>query len=152
MKKKYILVEKFPLEVALNINYEKIEGYHIKPQNKIKYDGILVDKLIIIKPSFIQKLIKKKIKRKLDNYLEFIIGIMDEKDDDAIDDINKVLDSFERYKLLIKGIYFKYLDEKYYNLLLKKIDVLNSELLKKKYIIENRRKLGPKEEIKGKSK
>ena len=45
-------------------NYKKIEGYKINPKNSFKYKGIAVKSMILIKPSFIEKIVKKKIKRK----------------------------------------------------------------------------------------
>ena len=44
---------------------EKINGYKIKPKNSFDYKNIKVNSMIIIKPSFIEKILKKKIKRKL---------------------------------------------------------------------------------------
>ena len=48
------------------INYEK-NGFNIKPLNKINYPGIKVNSMIIVNQSFIEKILKKKIKKKL-NY------------------------------------------------------------------------------------
>ena len=47
---------------------EKINGYQVKPKNQCNYKNIKVNSMVIIKPSFIEKVLKKKIKRKLEYY------------------------------------------------------------------------------------
>lgn len=113
------------------IDYNKIEGFKIKPRNNVKYEGIEVNKLIIINPSFIDKVLKRKIKRKLDSYLQYIIMLIENNDDADADTLRIVLDDVMRYRQLIKNKYRIYLEEKYYSLLLKKIALLEQELKNK---------------------
>ena len=86
-----------------------------------------VNKMVVINPSLIEKVLKKKIKRKLDLYLQFIVSVIDDEDTDP-SNLRYVLDDLERYRRTIINKYQHYLDEKYINLLLKKIEVLNNEL------------------------
>ena len=81
----------------------------------------------IINPGFIEKVLKKKIKRKLDLYLQFIVSVIDDEDTDP-SNLRFVLDDLERYRRTIINKYQQYLDEKYINLLLKKIEILNNEI------------------------
>lgn len=92
-----------------------LEGYKVKPKNKIK-GGILVDEMVIIKPDFIKKLLKKKVRLMLENL-----------DSDSDDDTRKALGHVERYRKLINGKYYKFLDSKYISLLNQKIDILERE-------------------------
>ena len=39
------------------------KGYNITPKNNISYDGVRVNKMIIVKPSMIEKVLKRKIIR-----------------------------------------------------------------------------------------
>ena len=86
-----------------------------------------VNKMVVINPSLIEKVLKKKIKRKLDLYLQFIVNVIDDEDTDP-SNLRYVLDDLERYRRTIINKYQRYLDEKYINLLLKKIEILNNEL------------------------
>ena len=108
------------------INYEKFDGYKISPKN-IKTPGISVKSLIIIKPSFIEKVLKRKLQRKLEYYLKYLIEI---NDDDSTD-FREALNDIERFKEIIKYKYQKYLDDKYINLLLKKITLIQKEIKEK---------------------
>lgn len=107
------------------VNYDKVNGYKVSPKNNCHYDGVKVNEMIIIKPSLIEKIIKRKIKNKLDFYLKIII---DNLDDDSSDDTRIALDDLSRYKKVIKEKYSIYLDEKYMDLLNKKINVIEREL------------------------
>ena len=82
--------------------------------------------MIIIKPSFVEKVIKRKIKNRLDFYLKLIIENLDGADDS--DDTRKALGDLERYKKVINERYSIYLDDKYMELLNKKMDVIEREL------------------------
>lgn len=111
-------------EVVL-VDYDKQVGYKFNPKNNYPYDGIKVNEMIIIKPSLIEKIIKRKIKNRLDFYLKIIIENLDGDNDD---DTRIALDDLARYKKIIKEKYSIYLDEKYMNLLNKKISVIEREL------------------------
>lgn len=110
-------------EIAF-INYSKLDGYRITPKNNVEYPGIEVNSIFIIKPKFIEKVIKRKNKIKLNYYLNYII---DESDDDS-SNLREVLDNIERYKGIIEYKYRKYLDDKYINLLNKKINLLEKKI------------------------
>lgn len=133
MKKKqcYLLMKQKLGNELIYIDYNKIEGFKIKPRNNVKYEGIEVNKLIIINPSFIDKVLKRKIKRKLDSYLQYIIMLIENNDDADADTLRIVLDDVMRYRQLIKNKYRIYLEKKYYSLLLKKIALLEQELKNK---------------------
>lgn len=128
----YRIVKKSDAKSIKKEEFEKINGFVFTPLNSVKYDGIVVTNLTLIKPSFVEKLLKKKIKRKLDAYLKFIISIIDDNNDDSSDDdvtrISQVLDDIARYKSIVDSKYRSYLDEKYISLLKQKILILEVEL------------------------
>ncbi len=124
MKQFFISKKNYNGEVVF-VNSDKINGYKISPKNNYPYEGIKVNEMIIIKPSLIEKIIKRKIKNRLDFYLKIII---DNLDDDSSDDTRIALDDLARYKKVIKEKYSIYLDEKYMALLNKKISVIEREL------------------------
>lgn len=124
MKQYFISKKKYNGEVVF-VNYDKTNGYKFNPKNNYPYEGIKVNEMVIIKPSLIEKIIKRKIKNRLDFYLKIII---DNLDDESDDDTRIALDDLARYKKVISEKYSIYLDEKYMALLNKKINVIEREL------------------------
>lgn len=125
MKKKYVLYKDGVSKKIVKFE-RKIKGYELKPRNKVRQMS-KVDSVMIVNPSFIEKVLKRKIKKKLDYYLQYIINILDNEEDDGTN-LNEALNDLTRYKSIIEYKYSKYLDEKYINLLLKKINLLEHEL------------------------
>lgn len=121
---KFIVV-KNKEKISAQIN-RKPNGFQIKPKNNIDYEGIKVNNMTIIKPTFVEKILKRKIKNKLDLYLKFLIQLLDEDDDPS--KIAMALNDVERYKSIVRNNYRQYLDRLYYNLLMKKIEVIENEL------------------------
>lgn len=117
---------------------QKIQsGFNITPKNQMQYDGVVVNRLIIIKHTFIEKLLKKKIKKKLELYLQYIIEILDDDDDTDSGTLNEVLNELSRYKDILRYKYQKYLGEEYSSLMTQKIELLEYELkLKAMKILE----------------
>ena len=124
MKQYFISKKNYNGEVVF-VNCDKINGYKFSPKNNYPYEGVKVNEIIIIKPCLIEKIIKRKIKNRLDFYLKIII---DNLDDESDDDTRIALDDLARYKKVIKEKYSIYLDEKYMALLNKKINVIEREL------------------------
>lgn len=118
------------------IEIKKIRGFKIKPLNNVEYEGVKVNRLLIIKPSFVEKVLKRKTKRKLEKYLEFIISILDSDDGNNSGKIAIALNDLTRYKSIIKNKYRVYLDNLYYELLMKKIDVIEKELKVRKMYLD----------------
>ena len=131
---KYLLIkDKKEEKVELDLN--KIHGFTFNPQNNIEYDGIVVDSMKITKPELIEKILKKKIKRKITLYTQLIIELIEsaEEDDGTLD---IVLNDLERYKRVIRNNYEAYLSKKYVELLFKKIEVLENELKTKQIFLK----------------
>lgn len=105
-----------------------IEGLPIKPRNKVKYDGVTVNQLRVLDQKFIESLLKRKIKIKLDMYFNYLITYLEEGGEDGTTDLRHALNDLTRYKSIIKGKYQKFLEEKYIKLLLKKIQILEKEI------------------------
>jgi len=130
---KYLLV-KDKKEENVETDLKKISGFVFNPQNNIKYEGILIDEIKLTKPELIEKVLKKKIKRKLGLYTQLIIELIDSSDEDD-GTIDIVLNDLERYKRVINNNYKAYLSKKYLDLLLKKIELLENELKTKQIFL-----------------
>ena len=135
-EKHYYVCKKGNEREIIYLDYNKLKGFDFEPKNNVKYDGIIVNKMIIIKPSMIEKVLRRKIKRKLDLYLKLIIKYI-ESDDDSGDVLREALNDLTRYKNIVEYKYRKYLDEKYLNILLKKIELLEYELNSKLVSFKN---------------
>jgi hypothetical protein len=128
--KKYHLYKRKTKERKVELNSKNEIGYIIKPKNQMKYEGIVVNSMSIINNELIQTLLKKKIKKKLDMYLQFLITVLDEDDTDA-GHLMFALNDLERYRRLVINNYKKYLDQKYLKLLKNKMDLIEQELKSK---------------------
>lgn len=113
------------------LNVDKKSGYKVNPKNNVPYDGVKVNEMIVIKPDFIQKIIKRKIKNKLELYLKFLL-----LDTDDSTDSRKALGDLQRYRYFVKEKYSLFLDEKYLILLNNKFDILERNLKSKIVSIE----------------
>ena len=127
-----------------------MDGFDVTPKNNINYGGIAVNKLVIIKQAFIERILKKKIKRKLELYLQFLIDFIDNDSDDG-ETLREVLNDVTRYKQIVDYRYRKHLGEKYIDLLLKKIEMLEYELKVKIYTIDEKHKSLGDEAVSSKS-
>ena len=127
MKKCYTICKITPAKQIELINYENI-GFNIKPKNRVKYPGIKVNSVVIINHSFIEKILKIKIKKKLSIFMKLMVEIIEDEDTDP-SKLAMALNEMARYKSIIVNKYRKFLEEKYISLLLKKLDFLEREII-----------------------
>ena len=127
-QKHYLLVKAQEKERETDFCGKTIEGLSIKPRNHVKYEGITVKKLYVLDKDFIVRLLKRKIKIKLDMYFNYLITYLEEGGEDGTTDLRHALNDLTRYKSIIKNKYQKFLDTKYIHLLQKKIEMLDKEI------------------------
>ena len=138
----YQLYKKNNFDKFMNLN--KLDGLDITPKNSSRY-GMNVKKLDVIDKTFVEQILKKRVKRKLELYLKFIIEYMDDGNDDGTS-LNQILNDLKRYKQILQYKYLKYLGEKQTDMLLKKLALIERELSIKVYIIEEKQKAYENEE------
>ena len=132
--KHYVIQKEEKRAEKIKFSRKKMEGFRVTPHNRVTHPGITVNSMLVIKPSLIEKLLKKKNQRKLDHYLQYIIALMDNNegtDDDSDSAFRIALNDLTRYREMVEYKYRKFLDDKYINLLLKKIDLLEHEIKSK---------------------
>ena len=117
------------------IDSQNIQGFKFKPKNKVKYHGVKVDEMIFINTSFVENILRRKIRNRLDLYLDYVINLQDDDDTDSTK-IEMAMNDLARYKSIIKRKYRQYLNERYVMLLLKKIELIEYELNMKYYNYE----------------
>ncbi len=142
------VVEKHAKEdVITYMEYEKLKGYSVTPKNNLKFtDMINVNKMIIINPSLTKKLVDKKCNRTLEKIIKMLSYIYEDDSGDEAP-LHLVLDEIAKFKALIIGKYKEYMKEEEYKLLLKKLEILETEVnLRLDYIynIEVEEKKGKK--------
>ena len=126
MKKQY-LVSGSKYDGNLIYMDESLNGFKVKPKKNLKYDGIKVSNLVLINPSFIDKVLKRKTRIRLEYYLKLIIDQMDDEESDPTN-LRNALNDLTRYKSIVRNNYSKYLEQKYIKLLLNKINIIENEL------------------------
>ena len=112
MEKTYRLKKEKKKKKIKSCNLKKIDGYIFTPKNKIKYPGITVTKFKAVNPEIIEKLLKKKVKKKLEVYLQYLFYLLNESNDEP-GATDMVLDDLARYQQMVKNCYQKYLGEQY---------------------------------------
>lgn len=127
-KNNYLLVHDTFERAISNIDYNKLDGFKFNPKNQVNYDGIMVNEMVVINPSFIENVLKRKTKKKLELFLKFIIGLIDDESNASSADLREALNGLVRYRTIVENKYRRFLDERYVNVLLKKIDLLEQEL------------------------
>lgn len=157
--KRYVIQKVSRKAEEITFSHKQMDGFRVTPHNRVNHPGISVNSMLIVKPSLIEKLLKKKNQRKLDYYLQYIISLIDSNegtDDDST--FRTALNDLTRYREIVEYKYRKYLDDKYINLLLKKIALLEHEIKSKMVYKEQVRSyqnyqpvIEQKEEEKGKS-
>lgn len=133
-ERRYTLVRESDKNEIVYVDYSKLSGFKFEPRKGLDYEGIRVNKLILIKPSFVEKILKRKIQIRLKMYLNYMISIMSEQgESDNPGRLQMVLDDLHRYEMLIKNKYRRYLDDKFYAILQKKVEMLEQELKAKMF-------------------
>ena len=135
----YLLIKNKKTDELVYIDYTKNNGYGFTPKNHVKYEGIKVNKLVLVKPTFVEKILKKKIKKKLDLYLQYMIKLLEENDEsESSSHLGSALNEISRYRSIIINNYRNYLDDKYLELLMQKFSLLEHELKVKQLEISKR--------------
>ena len=114
----YILIKSQKSKDIVYIDYKDIAGFKVKPKNGKKYGGVNVNEMLIIKPNFIDIILKRKTGKKLENYINYLIEVLDDEDADGAK-LAQTLSDIDRYRTTVKNNYREYLNEKYLEILLK---------------------------------
>lgn len=136
--KRYFVVKGKKDSTITYFEYDKMEGYDLSPKKNIKIkDAINVNKVVIINPSLMQKVAKKKMNLKFKKLLEFMTIIFDDDDDTTSGEAYREgLNEISKLRLEAKVKYQKYMEEEDYKTLEKKLDILEQELNSRIYYLE----------------
>ena len=142
---KYLIVkEKNKKEIAY-FEYSQLKGFNVLSKNKnIKLkDAINVNKMIIINPSFIEKLINKKINNKIkkdeEKLIDLISIIYDNDSEDPAGSLMQALNEVEKFKREMINKYINYMSKEQIDILDKKVKLLETEVVNHAYKLNESR-------------
>ena len=116
------------------LELEKLDGYKVNPKVKEK-DAIEVSQIVFVNDDFSEKIIRKKVDKKIEQLLKQLKQI--EEDDDGSDDtIKHSLMDAEKLRLQLINNYVKYLGHTYHSLTLKKLALIIEQLRYQLYVNE----------------
>ena len=133
---RYLIVKEKNKKEVVYFEYDKLDGFNMTSKNKnIKLkDAINVNKMVIVNPSMIEKLIDKKINVRMKKLINLIINIYD-NDDDPGSSLMQALNEIEKFKREMINKYLNYMNKKQLSNLEEKIRMLEQEVTKKSYVI-----------------
>lgn len=113
-------------EKKLTYHNVKIVGLSVTPKNNVKDLTIKADKIILIDPNLCETYIRRRINKKIDKVIKFMIKILN--DEDTSDgDAGLVLDEVNKLKGIIINKYKEYMLESEYKTLLTKLILIEEE-------------------------
>lgn len=113
-------------EKKLTYHNVKIVGLSVTPKNNVKDLTIKADKIILIDPNLCETYIRRRINKKIDKVIKFMIKILN--DEDTTDgDAGLVLDEVNKLKGIIINKYKEYMLEREYKTLLTKLILIEEE-------------------------
>lgn len=122
---KYSLMEDTKEKKVYNINITN--SYNFMPKSNVKKEDIAgINKVMLVKPSFVEAIAKKNIKKKMDVLLKQIAIVLNDETDD--EGTNYVLGEIDRITSIIINNYKDYLSKEYITLLINKLKMLKDEV------------------------
>jgi tRNA (guanine37-N1)-methyltransferase len=125
-KNGYFLAKDKQNKELLYLEYSKINGLDITPKNDARREDVIsVSKMILIKQSFIDKVVKMKVDKKMKGLYDkfnYLLTVEDE------DNTSRVLDEAVRYRGFLIKNYINFMGEQYRDLVLRKLQIVINEL------------------------
>ena len=127
---KFLVVKNKDEKDIKYFDYDKLDGYNLTIKKNVHFaDAIDVNRVIIINPTFIDKIATRKINtkfNKLINMMQVVCEVGDE--DESGEGYRIALDEASKLKQELWNKYKKYISEEKLSLMLKKIEILEDEL------------------------
>ena len=135
---RFLIVKNKDSKEITYFDYEKIDGYSIKPNPNMKFeDAIDVSRMIIINPSLIDKVAMRKINKKFEKLIT-MFGIVCEDDDESGEGYILALTEADKFRQELNNKYKKFIADEKLELMLKKLAILEDELKLRLQVIENK--------------
>ena len=137
ISKRFLVIKNKDSKAIKYLEYDKLNGYRVYPKQNVKFtNAINVNKMIIINPSLIEKVIDRKIKHKFNSLINLLSFVYENDDDSTTDGLDLALNETEKFRMETLNKYKSYLTEEKLKLMEKKIEILEDEIkLRKQYFI-----------------
>jgi len=109
----------------------KVDGLEVNPVNNVENQAIKVGEITIVDDKLQETYIKKRLNRKMDKIIRFMLRILNDEDTTE-DDTGMALDELNRLKGIVMNKYRKYMKDAEYKSILTKL-ILIEEEFKKSY-------------------
>lgn len=140
MSKGYILNRNAKNKEMVLIEYENSISYDVKPKNKVKKsDSIDVTKVMFISPTFIEKILNRKITKEYSEILN-LVSLISTDDSDDTGRMIGVLNRIELFKSIIRKKYSKFMLEEQTDKMLKRLNLMGKEIKKRVFEIEEEKR------------
>lgn len=127
-KPKFIIIKTKNTKTVVKFANDNMLGYDIKPKKNIKLKGaIAVNKMLIIEPELIDKLVNKKINRRFKDLITNLSVLYDDDDDDG-SNLMQALNQIEKFRREIYNKYRNYMTKEMQLMLEKKLAILENEV------------------------
>ncbi len=127
---KFLVVKNKDSKEIKYFDYDKLDGYQLQGKKDIRFvDAININRMIIINPTFIEKIATKKMNAKFERFVKLIQVVCEVGDDDTSGETYLLaLNEAEKLKREFLNKYRKLVSEEILELLLKKIGILENEV------------------------
>lgn len=134
--KNYLIVKDKETKTISYFEYDKINGYNVFPKRPFK-DCINVNKMVLVNPSMIEKVIDRKFNKRLERLLNFL-GLIYQDNDSTGEGYREALNEISKLRLEYNNKYRKYMEEEKAMLLEQKLNILEQEVkLRMEYNLDN---------------
>ena len=129
INQKFLIVKDNESKEIQYFDYDKVNGYNLYSKGNTHFeDAIDVNRIIIIKPTFIEKIATKKMNQKFQKFLNMVSVVCDAEDDENGGLYQIVLDEANKLRMELINKYKKYISQEKFELMLKKIEILEEEI------------------------
>lgn len=151
INQKFLVVKDNDSKEIRYFDYDKIRGYNLFAKDNMHFeDAIDVNRIIIIKPTFIEKIATKKMNKKFQNFINMVSVVCDMESADETGEAYQIaLDEANKLRMEILNKYKKYITKEKLELMLKKISIIEEELKLRVEILINTQKYNEKTVQKG---
>lgn len=127
---KFLIVKEKNSKDIKYFDYDKLNGYNLTTKKDVHFaDAIDVNRVIIINPTFIEKIASRKINTKFNKLINMMQVVCEVGDEDESGEGYKIaLDEAEKLKLELWNKYKKFIADEKLELMIKKIEILEDEL------------------------
>lgn len=136
---KFLIVKEKNSKEIKYFDYDKLDGYNLTAKDNAHFqDAIDINRMIIINPSFTEKIATKKLESKFDKLITMsqVVCELDEEDDTG-EGYRIVLDEANKLRTELWNKYKKFISEEKFELMCKKIDIIEGELKLRLQVLNN---------------